>query len=144
MDLAIILPAGFEQIVRLLIRIGNLPLYSIFIYPPLLVYKSCTLTQQINARPAAHVAFSDQMMDVLLEQKIRDPLLTQLPSKPILVAVSRSLMYSDSAGSPGKAGYNDIRPKATAADNVQVAFIKNKVLDDVDFYEGRSNSFLVL
>lgn len=80
MDLAIILPAGFEQIVRLLIRIGNLPLYSIFIYPLLLVYKSCTLTQQINARPAAHVAFSDQMMDVLLEQKIRDPLLAQLPS----------------------------------------------------------------
>lgn len=80
MYLAIILPAGFEQIVRLLIRIGNLPLYSIFIYPLLLVYKSCTLTQQINAHPAAHVAFSDQMMDVLLEQKIRDPLLAQLPS----------------------------------------------------------------
>lgn len=87
------------------------------------------------------VAFSDQMMDVLLEQKIKDPLLAHLPSKPILVAVSRSLMYSDSAGVVAKVGHNDIRPKATAANNAQFAFIKNKALrylytkDDVDFYE---------
>ena len=87
------------------------------------------------------VAFSDQMMDVLLEQKIKDPLLSNLPSKPILVAVSRSLMYSDSAGVVAQVRNNDIRPKATAAKNAQFAFIKNKALhylytkDEVDFYE---------
>lgn len=87
------------------------------------------------------VAFSDQMMDVLLEQKIRDPLLADLPSKPILVAVSRQLMYRDSIDVVEKVRYNDIRPKATAANNAQFDFIKNKALrylytkDDVDFYE---------
>lgn len=87
------------------------------------------------------VAFSDQMMDVLLEQKIKEPLLSRLPGKPILVAVSRSLMYSDSATVVAQVRNNDIRPKATAANNAQFAFIKNKALhylytkDDVDFYE---------
>lgn len=87
------------------------------------------------------VTFSDQMMDVLLEQKIKDPLLTALPRKPILVTVSRLLMYADSTGVVGKVGYNDVRPKATAANNAQFAFIKNKELrylytkNDVDFYE---------
>lgn len=87
------------------------------------------------------VTFSDQMMDILLEQKIKEPLLAALPEKPILVTVSRSLMYSDSTGVVGKVGYNDVRPKATAANNAQFAFIKNKELrylytkNDIEFYE---------
>jgi len=87
------------------------------------------------------VTFSDQMMDVLLEQKIKDPLWTALPQKPILVTVSRQLMYQDSMAVIEQVGYKDTRPKATAANNAQFAFIKNKALhylytkDDVDFYE---------
>lgn len=85
--------------------------------------------------------YSDHAMNMLINQKMDQPVLDLMPQKPVLVVVSKQYMEGDTAIVLEKVTYQDRRPKATEANAAQYEFIKNPELKflyskaGADFYE---------
>lgn len=96
------------------------------------------MSSKLSRTPAA---FADQMMDVLLNQKIEKPMLDIMDTKPILVIVSKEYMEQNTEKVLTQVRYPDIQKKAFEANKAQFDFIKNPTLKwlktdgNYDFYE---------